>query len=572
MLLADVGGVDRNPGWRATLSVCCLTRGPTARVAAQLALLRDVADEIVVGVDTSVDEELIHPLERVADVLVRYPYADPVDRPVGWIHSLCTRDWILWVDDDEIPSAGLLAAVPEAIADRSVTHCFVARRTLWRDPRSALVGQPWVPDYQLRLVQNDPRLVWFPGITHWPIQAIGPHRYLESFLYHTDLLLSPVERRREKVRRYEHAIPGRRVAGLPMNDAYFLPEDRTEVQVAEIDESDQVTVERILAFDPSPEPAPLAQPIRTATREEIDAHWHGAPATDELYRGVVEILDGLEPFSLGEQRGVVVRVTNRGTHVWPQAGVGWPAISIACRWLDDDGSVVVSDGLRTPLPAALRPGESLIVPAEIEAPPLAGPHSLVLDLLHEHVRWFGCDVAAAVEVRPALCVAILGEDEEAAAGAAGVLAEVAPHVRPLLLTASPERTTQLRGYAAGPDARSYVLERDVARGTLRATAGALGRATALIGDAVLHRVGARPRLAAPRGVAFLDALREADALLLVGDGALRGGRGEREALQQRAAMLAARTLGLDTVVLRRSPAALRRELTEDIRTLEARRA
>ena len=51
---------------------------------------------------------------------------------------------------------------------------------------------------------------------------------------------------------------------------------------------------------------------------------------------------------------------------------------------------------------------------------------------------------------------------------------------------------------------------------------------------------------------FLDALRKADALLVIGDGALRGGRGEREALQQRAALLAARTLGLDTVVLPRA--------------------
>ena len=69
-----------------TLSVCCLTRGPTARVAAQLALLRGVADEIVVGLDTSVAADLAHPLVEVADVLEHYPYVDPVDRPVGWIH------------------------------------------------------------------------------------------------------------------------------------------------------------------------------------------------------------------------------------------------------------------------------------------------------------------------------------------------------------------------------------------------------------------------------------------------------------------------------------------------------
>ena len=303
MLCARVSGDANQPG--RTLSVCCLTRGPTARVAAQLSLLRDAADEIVVGLDTSVEADLAHPLEDVADVLVHYPYADPVDRPVGWVHSLCTRDWILWVDDDEIPSARLVGEVRDVIADPSITHCFVPRRTLWRDPENVLTGPPWVPDFQLRLVQNDPRVVWFPGITHWPIQAIGPHRYLDTPLYHTDLLLNPVERRRAKVRRYEAAIPGRRVAGLPMNDAYFLPEDREGVRLEPVDAADRDTVVRILELDPWPEPRPSARPIRTATRDEVDAHWRGAPATEGLYRGTLELVDEVAPFALGERRGVV---------------------------------------------------------------------------------------------------------------------------------------------------------------------------------------------------------------------------------------------------------------------------
>jgi len=267
--------------------VCCLTRGPTARVAAQLELLRDVATEIVVGLDTSVPADLAGPLARVADVLVHYPYADPVDRPVGWIHSLCTGDWILWVDDDEIPSAALVRVVREIPRGTSVTHCFVPRRTLWRDPESVLLGTPWVPDFQLRLVQNDPRVVWFPGITHWPIQSLGPHRYLDEPLYHTDLLLNPVERRREKVRRYERAVSGRRVAGLPMNDAYFLPEDRADVRLAAVADEDRETIRRLLALEPWPEPEEPRDPIRLASRAEIDAQWHGAPAGDDLYRGEV---------------------------------------------------------------------------------------------------------------------------------------------------------------------------------------------------------------------------------------------------------------------------------------------
>ncbi len=253
------------------------------------------------------------------------------------------------------------------------------------------MGPPWVPDFQLRLVQNDPRVVWFPGITHWPIQAIGPHRYLDTPLYHTDLLLNPVERRRAKVRRYEAAIPGRRVAGLPMNDAYFLPEDREGVRLEPVDAADRDTIGRILELDPWPEPRPGAKPVRTATRDEVDVHWHGAPATEALYRGALELVDEVAPFALGEQRGVVVRVANRSTHVWPHDGVGWPSVRIAYRWLDDEGAVVVADGLRTALPATLAPEASLVVPADVQAPPVAGRHTLVLDLLHEHVRWFGCD-------------------------------------------------------------------------------------------------------------------------------------------------------------------------------------
>jgi hypothetical protein len=552
----------------ATLSVCCLTRGPTARVAAQLELLREVADEIVVGLDTSVAADLAHPLEAVSDVLAHYPYADPVDRPVGWIHSLCTRDWILWVDDDEIASAALVASVRDVIGDGSVTHCFVPRRTLWASAETALVGAPWTPDFQLRLVLNDPRVVWFPGITHWPIQAIGPHRYLDTPLYHTDLLLNPTERRREKVRRYETAIPGRRVAGLPMNDAYFLPEDRESVSVESIAEQDHVTVRRLLDLDPWPEPRPPAAPIRRAAREEIDAHWHGAPATDELYRGSLELADEREPFSLGEERGVVVRVANQGTHVWPQGGVGWPAVRIGYRWLDDAGDVVVADGLRTALPATLAPGASLLVPVDVLAPPVAGRHTLVLDLLHENVRWFDRELAAVFDVRPALCIALLGEDEEAATAAAASLAEVAPAVRPLVLAASPETTTEQYGYLAAADARSYVLG-EAGRGRLRATAGALARSSALLGDATLARLGGRPRLAAPTGVAFLDALREADALVIVGRSALRGSKGERESLHQRAAILAARVLGLETTIVSADdelPAAL----SDVVRSLQAR--
>jgi hypothetical protein len=164
-------------------------------------------------------------------------------------------------------------------------------------------------------------------------------------------------------------------------------------------------------------------------------------------------------------------------------------------------------------------------------------------------------------------VAILGVDEDAAGAVAASLAEVAPDVRPVLLTASPRETTEARGYAAGADARSYVLGDAEGRGRVRSAAGAVVRATALIGDAGLERLGARPRLTAPSGAAFLEALHGADALLVAGDAA---GLGEREALQQRAALLAARTLGLETVVLGRVGADPAAELADVVGRLRGR--
>jgi hypothetical protein len=536
------------PRATATLSVCCLTRGPTALVAAQLAELRGVADEIVVALDMSVDAQLAQPLAELADVLVYYPYAEPVDRPVGWIHSLCTRDWILWLDDDEIASVALIGQLRSLVGSPEVTHYWLPRRWLWRDASTVLDGHPWTPDYQLRLVENDPRLLWFPGITHRPIEALGPHRFVEAPLYHTDLLLNPVESRRAKVRRYESAAPGSRVAGLPVNAAFYLPEDRPSLRTAPVAAEDSETIQRLLALDPWPQRVPPRRTLRTATRAEIDSHWHGAPVGEALYQARLSIPDEIDPFSAGESRGVMVRVENRGSHVWPPGSLGWPVIRLMYRWLTEDGRVVVPHGLRTTLPQPLAPTLSLLVPVLVLAPESEGRYVLAFEVVHEHVREFGCDAAVAVEVRRTRRLAIMGDHKSLAAAAAAILAEVAPEVVPLLLVAEPADAPH-PGYPAALDARSYVLEGvAVADAAFGARLGTLGRVGALLSDALLVRCGRQPRLAAPSGVAFLDTLRAADGLLVVGDVALRGSLGGLEAWQRGAAILAAAALGLDVVV------------------------
>ena len=50
--------------------------------------------------------------------------------------------------------------------------------------------------------------------------------------------------------------------------------------------------------------------------------------------------------------------------------------------------MVVFDGLRTPLPRDLSPGESVTLRATIRAPEKAGEHVLHVTLVQERVAWF----------------------------------------------------------------------------------------------------------------------------------------------------------------------------------------
>jgi hypothetical protein len=92
-----------------------------------------------------------------------------------------------------------------------------------------------------------------------------------------------------------------------------------------------------------------------------------------------------------------VAVENHGAQTWPWGFVNAPEIRVAYRWLAPDGEVRVAEGLRTPLPGPVRPGERAVVEAGVAAPG-PGAYLLELDLVHEHVRWFGAAVRVPVTV------------------------------------------------------------------------------------------------------------------------------------------------------------------------------
>jgi hypothetical protein len=87
--------------------------------------------------------------------------------------------------------------------------------------------------------------------------------------------------------------------------------------------------------------------------------------------------------------GFVVPVTlvNTSSARWPVRGA--VRVAAAYHWLDEVGRVVVLDGPRTPLPGPVAPGEEVPLVVTVEAPAEPGRYQLELDLVFEHVAWFG---------------------------------------------------------------------------------------------------------------------------------------------------------------------------------------
>jgi hypothetical protein len=441
---------------RRTLSVCCMTAAPPARVAALVRLYSRVADEVFVAVDDRVDLAVAGAAAAAGARVVLYPYAEPVDRPLAWLHDQCSGEWVLTVDDDEVPSPGLLGALPRLLAADDVTHYWIPRRWLYPDAAHYLDEAPWRPDYQLRLVENDPRLLRFFEETHRPIEVVGPGRYLDQPVYHGDCVLNPPDRRAEKARKYERMGPGKRVVGGAMNHVYYLPERRPAARLAPLPDADLELVGNVLGARDVPAPAAEAVEPRAATRSEIDRLWVGAELADADYRAEIEPLQDLGGIAVREQRTVDARITNRGGRPWPWGKLGRPEIRVSYRWLRTDGAGRGGDGPRTPFYAPVRPGETTLVPVHVIAPDVAGRHVLELDIVHEHVRWFGCGVRMPVDVQPARRVAVAGAGKPLER-ALERLADAAPELEPVVLACGDYVLPPVYGQRRGPAADAYLL-------------------------------------------------------------------------------------------------------------------
>ena len=381
-----------------------MVSAPPARVAAMLAPLRGLRPEVVLVIDDRLDESFDSDFRRLGDRVFRAPYLGAVSRAFGWLRSQCTGEWVLRLDDDEVPSCGLAAELEECIGgDPPITHAWLPRRWLYPDAASVLAQWPWRPDYQLRLIRNDPALVSFPGRIHEVASVLGPCLYLREPIYHADLLIKSFEERLHKAQHYEALRPGLTIDGIPVNEAFYLPEQHEGLRTEPVPAADASLVRRMLENGGE---APRGWRGRRAALAHvepaaIDASWEHRELGLEAYQARLELLDDDLTMTAGQTRTIDVEVHNAGDEAWPGGPDRRPQIRVGYRWRDPQGAIAVTDGAHTPIPSELRPGRSTLVPAVVIAPSVSGPYVLELDLVNEGLRWFGGGLSIDVEVAPA---------------------------------------------------------------------------------------------------------------------------------------------------------------------------
>jgi hypothetical protein len=388
-----------------SVTLCCVSGGDPSRLAALLELCRDAVDEIVVALDDRVEEA------PLADRVIRIPYEAPFERTTAWLYSQCRGEWILRLDDDEVPSPALLGSLRDVMTV-DVTHVWLPRRWLYPAADAFLDEHPWVPDFQLRLSVNDPRLVRFPGVTHVPLEVDGPALYSDAPIYHLDLL-RPQDERERKADAYEDARPGLRLAGRALNHALYLPPDGARTSPVPAD--DLAAVERVMSGSSS-----RGSVTSDATRAEIDAQWSLAPVDADVELELVHAPVRLEE---GEQAQAVLRVSNRGS-----TALATPGVHVGTWW---DGAA----GPWSPLPVRVDAGGERLVVAALRAP-AAGSRSVDIQLVHETAGRFGPVVTVPVEITALRRVGIYGADAELARA----VTDHDPQLQPILLGDAVQRS------------------------------------------------------------------------------------------------------------------------------------
>ena len=176
------------------VSYAILTHNEGDYIAELLTLLttykRDI-DEIVIVDDYSDDEKTKFILNDFKDLIkLEYRTFDGDHTQKNYLNSLCSGDYILQLDADELVQPEFLEMLPELLEENNETDLFIMPRINTVEGLTQEYIQKWIwnvnekgwvnfPDWQMRLYRNCDWLKW-DGLLHSKIEGHKTYVFLPT--------------------------------------------------------------------------------------------------------------------------------------------------------------------------------------------------------------------------------------------------------------------------------------------------------------------------------------------------------------------------------------------------------
>jgi hypothetical protein len=345
------------------LTLLILAINAEKELARILPELREIADELVIGIDDTNTGATAEVAREFTDRI--HPVPHEGFRGQGGANDLnavecmlpyCNGDWVLRVDQDETLSALWHdpSYILNLLQDRAATQYWIPRRLVMPPGDRYICSGRWYPDYQLRLYRNIPSLIEFNRRPHTPPRIAGEARLLaDSWILHWNAAWYSREQREQKAAFY---------LDLGYNKGDFPLHDEQIFQTRPLD-----------YMYPCPSFCP-----------------QDAPAGSTPFQASLAMLDYPEVFQAGKLETVFIAVRNDSSRPFrPSSTFVRPAnVGLSYHWYTPGREVYQWENERYDLPKALRPGDVASCFVYIAAPQEPGEYLLQPDLLEENVAWF----------------------------------------------------------------------------------------------------------------------------------------------------------------------------------------
>jgi len=346
------------------LSVSIITRNSGARLAESIAQARRFADEVVIGVDADSQDNTWDVAADLADTVYRFKHPQQLAPAHLLALRYCRGQWLLRLDDDEYMEAGFEEIVPELLQTQALTHYYLPRKwVVSLNPPRYMHAVPWYPNYALRLLRNDPALVWKPPRYHSGYLVAGPGaEEARCAILHYEPVICPPELLEQKLKAY-------RAGGSNGQAEEFYGEKIGEQR----------------SFQPLP-PFSSAKPIRQRIDLEVQSLTiQKFPAWGCKFLDI----DFQRTVTPSQPVVVVLKVMNTGQMTWlPRQGLRWPMLGVAFHIKSDSGTLIDFEGARTEINSRVLPNETTTVLGSFTAPAKPGRYVLTWDMVSEFECWF----------------------------------------------------------------------------------------------------------------------------------------------------------------------------------------